>query len=118
MGWAETLRLGQEHKGELGPGVDIGNYIASGVVVFNLRTRAVKWKQHLDMSTDHTTFRAYAYSAPTLADLDRDGRLEVILGTSMVCTLLYTYVSYGYWSLCLFSSKLFFDGAEKSSLGW
>ena len=107
--------MGQEHKGEIDPGVDIGNYIASGVVVFNLRTRAVKWKQHLDMSTDHTTYRAYAYSAPTLADLDRDGRLEVILGTSMVCTLLYSYLSYGHKSLCLFSSILFSDGQKKTA---
>ncbi len=40
--------------------------------------------QHLDLSTDYTSFKAYAYSAPTLADIDGDGKLEVILGTSMV----------------------------------
>ncbi|KAK9817910.1 hypothetical protein WJX72_004192 [[Myrmecia] bisecta] len=72
-----------EHQGELPKDVDTSNYIAGGVVVFNLRTRLVKWSQHLDLSTDHTQFRAYLYSAPTLADINRDGKLEIILGTSM-----------------------------------
>ncbi len=65
--------------------MDIGQYVASGVVVFSLRTRGMKWVQHLDLSTDHTQYRAFAYSSPTLVDLDRDGRMEIIVGTSMVC---------------------------------
>jgi hypothetical protein len=40
-------------------------------VVYDLRTRLLKWSQHLDMSTDTTRFRAYAYAAPTLVDVDR-----------------------------------------------
>ncbi len=62
----------------------MSKYIASGLVAFDLRTRLVKWSTHLDLSTDSTSFRAYAYSAPTLADIDRDGKLEVIAGTSVV----------------------------------
>lgn len=124
---------------ELGPDLDIGQYVASGVVVFDLHRRTIKWSQvgregwgsggtlglprcawregqtspatrrvallcglatgaarhnvrngasfppqHLDLSSDYTSFKAYAYSEPTLADIDGDGKLEVILGTSMV----------------------------------
>lgn len=61
-------------------------------MVFNLRTRNLRWQQHLDLSTDHTQYRAYIYSAPTLVDLNRDGKMEIIVGTSMVqhlsCTIL------------------------------
>lgn len=126
---------------ELGVDLDIGQYVASGVVAFDLHRRTIKWSQvrgdeapwglagrrrnaacgvgsgwcdrqlpplrwlppcpqivclpsvfeqhqislqHLDLSTDYTSFKAYAYSPPTLADIDGDGKLEVILGTSMV----------------------------------
>lgn len=62
----------------------MAKYIAGGLVVFDLRTHQIKWTQHLDLSTDHTQFRAYVYSSPTLADIDGDGKLEVIVGTSMV----------------------------------
>lgn len=69
---------------ELGKDIDIAKYIAGAVVVFDLRLRKIKWVQHLDLSTDHTQYRAYVYSAPTLVDLDGDGKLEIIVGTSMV----------------------------------
>ncbi|MEW5304838.1 MAG: hypothetical protein WDW36_007421 [Sanguina aurantia] len=64
-------------------GLDLGKYLASGVVVFDLRSRSVKWSQHLDLSSEGTAFKAYAYSSPTLVDLDGDGQLEVVVGTSM-----------------------------------
>lgn len=67
----------------VGKGGDPGNYVASGVVVFDLHSRAIKWSQHLDLSTRYTRYRAEAHAPPTLADIDRDGRLEVIVGTSM-----------------------------------
>ena len=76
--------LQQAHAKELPEGVDRSKYIASGLVAFDLRTRIVKWSTHMDLSTDSTTYRAYAYSAPTLVDIDRDGKLEVIAGTSVV----------------------------------
>ena len=38
---------------------------------------------HLDLTTDETTFKALIHSAPTVADLDGDGRAEVIVGTSL-----------------------------------
>ncbi|GIL56325.1 hypothetical protein Vafri_11699 [Volvox africanus] len=64
-------------------GIDLSKYVASGVAVFDLRTRTEKWVQHLDLSTDTATYKAYAYSSPTLVDIDKDGLLEVVVGTSM-----------------------------------
>ena len=64
--------------------LDLDKYVASGVAAYSMSTRQQLWSQHLDLSTALTTFQAFAYSAPTLVDLDRDGHLEVILGTSMV----------------------------------
>jgi hypothetical protein len=57
-----------EHIKELG-GIDIGKYIASGIVVFNLDTKQVKWTADLDLSTENGNFRAHAYSSPTVVDL-------------------------------------------------
>ena len=62
----------------------MSKYVGGAVVVFDLRLRRVKWQQHLDLSTDSTPYRAYIYSAPVLVDLDRDGKLEVVVGTSAV----------------------------------
>ncbi|KAF6175996.1 hypothetical protein GIB67_032619 [Kingdonia uniflora] len=70
-----------EHLAELG-GIDIGKYIASAIVVFNLDTKQVKWTTPLDLSTDTGNFRAYIYSSPTVVDLDGDGNLDIIVGTS------------------------------------
>ena len=52
-------------------------------MAFDLQTKSVRWAQHLDLTTAETTLKAQAYAPPTLADLDGDGKLEVIIGTSM-----------------------------------
>ncbi|OVA11081.1 hypothetical protein BVC80_1741g66 [Macleaya cordata] len=70
-----------EHLSELG-GIDIGKYVAGAIVVFNLETKQVKWTTQLDLSTDTSKFRAYIYSSPTVADLDGDGNLDILVGTS------------------------------------
>ncbi|PIA54423.1 hypothetical protein AQUCO_00900758v1 [Aquilegia coerulea] len=70
-----------EHLSELG-GIDIGKYVAGGIVVFDLDTRQVKWTTELDLSTDTGDFRAYIYSSPTVVDLDGDGNLDILVGTS------------------------------------
>ncbi|KAL0719806.1 hypothetical protein Bca4012_069130 [Brassica carinata] len=70
-----------EHLKELG-GIDIKNYIASSIVVFNLETKQVKWLKELDLSTDNANFRAYIYSSPTVVDLDGNGYLDILVGTS------------------------------------
>jgi len=56
--------------------------------VFDLRTRRLKWTQHLDLSTDTTTYRAYAYASPTLADIDQC----VAIGCKGYGSLLWTLV--------------------------
>eukprot|EP00475_Leptophrys_vorax_P031313 TRINITY_DN47392_c0_g1_i1.p1 TRINITY_DN47392_c0_g1~~TRINITY_DN47392_c0_g1_i1.p1 ORF type:complete len:550 (-),score=28.73 TRINITY_DN47392_c0_g1_i1:140-1690(-) len=71
------------HRKELEEGVDMSKYIGGAIVVFDLDTRQVKWSQHLDLTTDSTQFRAYIYSSPTVADVDGDGFLEIIVGTSV-----------------------------------
>ncbi|RZC80586.1 hypothetical protein C5167_043167 [Papaver somniferum] len=70
-----------EHLAELG-GIDIGKYVAGAIVVFNLETKQVKWTTQLDLSTDGSKWRAYIYSSPTVADLDGDGNLDILVGTS------------------------------------
>ncbi|KAI8556847.1 hypothetical protein RHMOL_Rhmol05G0287400 [Rhododendron molle] len=70
-----------EHLKELG-GIEIGKYVAGGIVVFNLETKQVKWNVQLDLSTDTGKFRAYVYSSPTVVDLDGDGNLDILVGTS------------------------------------
>lgn len=71
----------QEHKKELGD-IDIGKYVAGSIVVFNLDTKQVKWTAELDLSTDTANFRGYIYSSPTVVDLDGDGYLDILVGTS------------------------------------
>ncbi|KAJ6808984.1 protein DEFECTIVE IN EXINE FORMATION 1 [Iris pallida] len=70
-----------EHMADLG-GIDIEKYVASGIVVFNLDTKQVKWTADLDLSLETGTYRAYIYSSPTVVDLDGDGNLDILVGTS------------------------------------
>lgn len=56
--------------------------MASGIVVFNLDTKQVKWTADLDLSIDNGSFRAYIYSSPTVVDLDGDGNMDILVGTS------------------------------------
>lgn len=56
--------------------------MAASIVVFNLDTKQVKWSAPLDLSTDSGNFRAYIYSSPTVVDLDGDGNLDILVGTS------------------------------------
>ena len=51
--------------------------------VADAETLAFKWHAHLDLSTDAVSFRAYVYSSPTLADVNGDGRAEIVVGTSV-----------------------------------
>ncbi|PPD88322.1 hypothetical protein GOBAR_DD14731 [Gossypium barbadense] len=70
-----------EHRKELGD-IDIGKYVAGGIVVFNLDTKQVKWTKDLDLSTDTADFHAHIYSSPNVVDLDGDGNLDILVGTS------------------------------------
>ncbi|KAI3676307.1 hypothetical protein L1987_85913 [Smallanthus sonchifolius] len=70
-----------ERVKELGD-IEIGKYVGGGIVVFNLETKQVKWTAELDLSTDTAKYRAYIYSSPTVVDLDGDGYLDILVGTS------------------------------------
>ncbi|XP_072994318.1 protein DEFECTIVE IN EXINE FORMATION 1-like isoform X1 [Typha latifolia] len=72
----------QEHLKELG-GINIEKYVANGIVVFNLDTKQVKWTADLDLSIDSGTYRAYIYSSPAVVDLDGDGNMDILVGTSV-----------------------------------
>lgn len=52
-----------EHRGELPEGIDPAMYIASGIVVYDLDKRGLKWSTHLDLTTDHVDLR-YAALLP------------------------------------------------------
>jgi len=41
------------------------------------------WSEQLDLTTDESMLRAHIYAAPTVADLEADGSLEIVVGTSM-----------------------------------
>ena len=73
----------EEHRHELPEGVSIDDYAASGVIAFDLQTLHVKWNQHLDLTTLHGANAAAAHAAPTLADVNGDGLLEVLIGTGV-----------------------------------
>lgn len=51
--------------------------------MFDLRTKLFKWQQHLDLTTAETKFTAHMFSSPTVVDLDADGKMEIIVGTSV-----------------------------------
>ena len=71
------------HSNELDASIDVSKYVAGGVYVVDLKTLALKWHTHLDLSTDTVSYRAYVYSSPTLVDIDRDGKMEIVVGTSV-----------------------------------
>ncbi|KAH7423955.1 hypothetical protein KP509_12G082900 [Ceratopteris richardii] len=70
-----------ENIKELGE-IDISKYVACGIVVFNMDTKQLKWKQLLDLSRDEGDYRAHIYSPPTVVDLDNDGFLDIVVGTA------------------------------------
>ena len=82
--------------------VQRGMYLANALMVYQFGD-SPRWgrQEHLDLSGDHsapinttlvgsiplmednTKMGAFALSSPTVADIDGDGTLEVLMGTSM-----------------------------------
>lgn len=58
-------------------------YVAGGVALWDLDEEDWTWMVHLDLTTTKSRFQAMIYSSPTVADLDGDGRMEVIIGTAI-----------------------------------
>ena len=46
-----------EHQNELPRDVERSMYVASAMIAFDLTTHAIKWMQHLDLTTDHVDYR-------------------------------------------------------------
>jgi len=62
---------------------DPKKFIGGGIACWDLEKQDWTWTAHLDLSTDHTHYKALIKAAPTVADLDGDGRSEVVVGTDM-----------------------------------
>jgi len=82
-----------DNRKKLDIDVDISKYVAGAITVIDLHTGETKWTAFLDLSTDKTKLRAYIYDSPTVIDLDSDGNLEVIVGTSL--GFIYVLDKYG-----------------------
>ena len=85
-----------------------GMYVSNALMIYHFGD-SPRWgrQEHLDMSTDHTApinstlvgpfplleddsrMGAFALATPTIADIDGDGSIEVLIGTSM--GLLYAF---------------------------
>ncbi|KAF0980719.1 hypothetical protein FDP41_013202 [Naegleria fowleri] len=78
---------------ELDVDIDMDKYVAGGIAVYDLSTRKIKWDVHLDMTTDTVKQKAYIYGNPTVADVDGDGSLDVVIGTGL--GWIYAYNSHG-----------------------
>lgn len=62
---------------------DPSQYIAGGIACWDLQANEWSWMVHLDLTTDQTKFKALIHGTPTVADLDGNGRYEVLIGTSL-----------------------------------
>jgi len=72
------------YRSRLDPEILLDKYVAGGIVCFNLETGDIKWQTHLDLTTDKLdTLKGYLYNSPTVVDLDQDGKMEIIVGTSL-----------------------------------
>lgn len=58
-------------------------YVAGGVACWDMENQDWTWMVHLDLTTDKTKFNAMIHATPTVADLEGDGRHEVIIGTNL-----------------------------------
>uniref|UniRef100_A0A6N2KX58 Uncharacterized protein n=1 Tax=Salix viminalis TaxID=40686 RepID=A0A6N2KX58_SALVM len=72
---------------------DVGKCNASSSVVYNLDTKQVQRSQELDLSASTEKFRVYIYSSPSMVDLNVDGNMDTLVGTSL--GLFYVLVHHG-----------------------
>eukprot|EP01039_Chlorochromonas_danica_P010917 gene10917-12133_t len=72
-----------EHAHHYPKDINPAMYYASALLCFDLQNQKYRWQVHLDLSTNLTGLQAKIYAQPTVADLDGDGRLEVLVGTAL-----------------------------------
>ncbi len=72
-----------QYEGKTGLDFEPSDYVAGGVVCWDLQAQSWSWTVHLDLTTDRSHFTALIQDSPTVVDLDGDGRSEVIVGTSL-----------------------------------
>lgn len=75
---------------------DFTKYIACGVVVFSMESEQISWISPLELTTDSSQYLARTYASPTVADLDNDGKLDIIVGTAVGS--VYVLKSDGTWN--------------------
>jgi outer membrane protein assembly factor BamB len=68
--------------GQIESDVDVENYVAGGLVVFDLATQMIKYSVQLDLTTTHATLKALIYSSPQIADVNGDGHRDIIIATA------------------------------------
>lgn len=62
---------------------DFTKYVTCGIVAFSMKREQIMWISPLELTTDASNFQARIYSSPTVVDLDNDGKLDIIVGTSV-----------------------------------
>ncbi|KAE8696532.1 Protein DEFECTIVE IN EXINE FORMATION 1 [Hibiscus syriacus] len=103
-------------------GIDIGKYVAGGIVVFSLDTRQVKWTRDLDLSTDTANFREHTpnvvdldgkirqkfplemveiQSAVVAADINDDGKIELVTTDAHGNIAAWTAQGENIWETCV-----------------
>ena len=63
--------------------IDVEKYVAGGIIVWNIDTQRLLFNLPLDLTRDDTQYRGHIYVSPTVADIDRDGYLEIVVGTGV-----------------------------------
>ena len=62
---------------------DFTKYVSCGVVVFSMKREQIEWISPLELTTDASQYIARIFSTPTVADLDNDGKLDIVVGTGV-----------------------------------
>jgi len=52
------------------------------LVVFDLSKKDIKFTVNMDLTTDYSQYRGYIHGAPTVVDIDDDGKLDIIVATA------------------------------------
>ena len=62
---------------------DYTMYVAGGLACYDLTLHTWLWTSQLDLTSAKATLQAHIYSSPIVVDIEGDGSLDVIVGTSL-----------------------------------